>query len=75
MTWLMEILKICLEEQLLIKDFVIKPLILLKIQNMMDIKADFFQCSITFLIKKTSARHANKFDDSLFEMKISQTKN
>ena len=25
--------------------------------------------------KKTSARHANKFDDSLFEMKISQTKN
>ena len=41
----------------------------------MDIKTDFLQCSITFLIKKASARHANKFADSLFEMKISQTKN
>ena len=38
MTWLKEILKIYLEEQLLIKYYVIKHLILLKIQNMVDIK-------------------------------------
>ena len=38
MTWLMEILKISLEEQLLIKYCIIKHLILLKFQNMMDIK-------------------------------------
>ena len=37
MTWLIEVLKIYQEEQLLIKYSVIKHLILLKIQNMMDI--------------------------------------
>ena len=37
-TWLMEILSLQLEEQLLIKYCVIKHLILLKIQNEMDIK-------------------------------------
>ena len=39
-TWLMEILRIYQEEQLLIKYYVIKCLILLKIQNMMDINKD-----------------------------------
>ena len=54
MTWLIEILKIWLEEQLLIKYCVIKHLILLRIQNMMNIKEILLQWSINFLIKKTS---------------------
>ena len=43
MTWLMEILKIDFEEQLLIKHCVIKHLILLKILNIMDIKESLLQ--------------------------------
>ena len=50
----MEILRICLEEQLLIKNYVIKHLMLLKIQNMMDINADFLQWFTDTLIKKPS---------------------
>ena len=46
--WLMEILKIFLEEQLLIKCVVIKFLILLKIKYMMNIKEVFFQWFINF---------------------------
>ena len=42
-------LKICLGEQFLIKYCVTKQLILLKIQNMMDIKEILLEC-----IKKTS---------------------
>ena len=38
MTWLMDILKIYLEEQPLIEYYVIRHLILLNIQNKMDIK-------------------------------------
>ena len=55
MTWFMKILKIYLEEQLLIKYCMIKHLILLKIQNMMDIKEVFLQSSTNFLIKKLLA--------------------
>ena len=44
--------KILLEEQLLIKYFMIKHLILLKIQNMRDIKEVLLQWSLSFLIKK-----------------------
>ena len=51
MTWLMENLKIKLEEQLLIKYCVIKHLVLLKIQNMMDIKRVLLQWFINFLTK------------------------
>ena len=36
--WLMEILRICPEEQLLVKYYVMKHLILLKIRNKTDIK-------------------------------------
>ena len=50
MTWLMEILKIQLEEQLLIKYCVIKHLRLLKIRNMMDIKGVILQWFINLLI-------------------------
>ena len=49
----MEFFKIQLEEQLLIKYYLIKHLILLKIQNMMYINADLLQQFIDFLIKKT----------------------
>ena len=51
MTWFMEILKIYLEQQLRISCYVIKNLILIKIQNMMDIIVDLLQWFITFLIK------------------------
>ena len=51
MIWLMEVLRVCLEEQLLIKYYLIKDLILLKIQNLMDIKKVLLQCFINFLIK------------------------
>ena len=47
MTWLMEILSICLEGQLLIWHYMIKHFILLKNQNMMDIK----EVLLSFLIK------------------------
>ena len=46
-----QILRICIEEQLLKKYYLIKHLILLKIQNMMDINADLLQWFIDFLIK------------------------
>ena len=45
--WLMEILRICLEEKVLIIICVIKHFIMLKIQNMMDIK-NFFRWFIFF---------------------------
>ena len=54
MAWLMVILKIELEEQLLIKYCVIKHLILLKIQNMMDISVDLLRWFINVLIKKSA---------------------
>ena len=50
----MEILKIQLEEQPLIKHCMIKHLILLKIKNMIDIKGVLIQWFINFLIRKTS---------------------
>ena len=50
MTWLMEILKIWIEEQLLIKYCVIKYIKLLK---MIDINVDLLQWSINFFDKKS----------------------
>ena len=47
---LIENLNIYLEEQLLIKYYAIKHLILLKIQNMMDINVSLLQWFINFLI-------------------------
>ena len=49
------------------KYYVIKHLILLKIQNMMDIKGFFLQLFIDFLIKRQQVE--------LMKMKICQTKN
>ena len=57
-TWLMEILKTYLEEQLLIKYYMIKHSILLKIQNTMDIKEDLLQWFIIFFHKKSSGSGA-----------------
>ena len=51
MTWLLKILKIYLEEQLLVKYYVIKHLTLLKIQNIMDINVDLLQWFRNLLIK------------------------
>ena len=49
MIWLMEILKIYLEEQLLIKS---DKAILLQIQNMVDIKEVQLQWFISFSVQK-----------------------
>ena len=54
MIWIMTILNIKLEEQLLLKYCVIMHLILLKTLKMMDIDGFLLQWSISFLIKKTS---------------------
>ena len=47
----MEILRICLDELLLIRHYVKKHLILRKIQNMMDINLELFQLFIIVWIK------------------------
>ena len=57
MILIMEILKIEIEEQLLIKHYMIKDLILLKIRNMIDINVSLPQWFINFLIKKLQAEH------------------
>ena len=54
MIWLMEILKIKMEEHSLIKYYVKKHLILLTGSNIMGINVDFLQWFIKILIKKTS---------------------
>ena len=54
MAWLRKILKIYLEEQILIKYYVIKHLTLLNIQKMMDINVDLLQWFIIFSIKKSA---------------------
>ena len=56
MKWLTEISKICPEEHLLIKYYVIKYLLLIKIQNIMDIKEVSLQGFIIF--DKTSSGDA-----------------
>ena len=47
----MEVLNICIEEQLLINYDVIKNLVLLKIKNMMDINVDLLQWFMNLFIK------------------------
>ena len=52
MIWLMDILKICLEEQLLINYYMINHLNITKnMTNMMDMNVDLLQWFIIFLIK------------------------
>ena len=51
MAWLIEILKVNLEEQLPIKSYMIMQLILLKIQNIMDTNVELRQGFTNFLIK------------------------
>ena len=54
--WLIEILKIYSEEQLLIKHYAINHLILIRIQNMMDTKEVLLQCFTKILIKNSLLR-------------------
>ena len=70
MMWLMEILSICLEEQLLIGYHVIKHLIMLKIQNMMDIKEVLFQWIKMFFEKKSSGGVVTRADKSAIKSEI-----
>ena len=70
--WLKEILRIFLAEQLLIKYYVIKHLILRKIRNMMGIKEALLQCSINFLIKKFLIKE-KEFWESTISWRITQT--
>ena len=51
MTWLMKILRISLPNQLLIKNYLIKYLILTEIQVMVDISAYLLHFFISLLIK------------------------
>ena len=60
MKWLMEILRINLEEQLLMKYYMIKHLILLKIENMMDINAGLLQWFINILNKVFQYKQRNR---------------
>ena len=68
MTRFMEILKIKLKEQPLIKHYVIKHLILLKIQNIMDIEEGLLQWVYKFFNKKTSG-NSIKNEDRIFQTK------
>ena len=54
--WLMKILRVCLEDKLLIKYYVIKHLILLKIPNMISMNANFHYWFINILIKSLLLR-------------------
>ena len=65
--WILEVLKIYLEEQLLIKYHVIKHSILLKIQNMREIIVDLLQWFTNFLIKTLQV--------VILKVKQSKTKN
>ena len=67
MAWLINILKIYLEEQLLIEHCMKKHLILLKISNMMDMEGVLLQWFINFLIKILLA--------VLLKMRVFQIKN
>ena len=64
MTWLMAILKIYLEKQLLIKYYLIKHLILLKIGEIMAINVDLLQCLRLFhqQISQCTQRKRNNSD-------------
>ena len=68
MTRFIEILKIKLKEQPLIKHYVIKHLILLKIRNIMDIEEGLLQWVYKFFNKKTSG-NSIKNEDRIFQTK------
>ena len=56
------------------KYYVIKHLILLKIQNIMKINVNLFQWSIKFLIKKTSGRVAELANKSAIKNETTSDK-
>ena len=59
--------KIYLEEQHLIKYYVIKELMLLVIQNIMGISVDLSQRFIDFLIKNLQLKHKQESFNAVFE--------
>ena len=64
MTWLMEVLKICLEEQVQIKYSVKKHLILPKILKYDGCKSGLASAVCKFLDKKSSTTHRGTVIDS-----------
>ena len=70
MTCLVETLKIYLEGKSLINYYVIKHLILLKIQSMMDINVDLLHLFITFLGKKSFDGAATRANESAIKSEI-----
>ena len=64
MTWLMEVLKICVEEQVQIKYSVNKHLILLKILKYDGCKSGIASVVCTFLDKTSSTTHKGTVIDS-----------
>ena len=70
MAWLRKILKIYLEEQILIKYYVIKHLTLLNIQKMMDINVDLLQWFIIFSIKSLLCLRINLLPFVLLKLKV-----
>ena len=80
MIWLVEILWIRLEEQLLIKYYVVKHLTLLKIRNMIYINVNLLQRFINVLIKNllvlmTPVELLHMQIDLLLKVKLFQTNN
>ena len=67
MIWLMEVFKIYLKEQLLIKYYVIKHFILKKC-NILWISKGFALMVYKFLYKMSSAARANKFAGSTIKI-------
>ena len=64
-----------LEEQLLIKYCMIKNLILLKIQNMMDVKEALLQWFMNFLIRNLLRLQINLLPLVVLKVKLCQTSN
>ena len=63
----MEILRICIEEQILIEYYMIKHLKLLKIQNIMNINVNLIRWFINFLIKNSNGSAVTQVDKSVIK--------
>ena len=71
---IMENLKIHLEEMVLIKSYVIKDLMWLKIQNVMDAKVDLYQWFINVFIKSNLLHTKEQFLRTTISKRLTQTK-
>ena len=66
----MEILRICIEEQILIEYYMIKHLKLLKIQNIMNINVNLIRWFINFLIKNSNGSAVTQVDKSVIKIEF-----